>query len=79
MLEQLAGDDCIEGRVVERERPLDVAPDRLDAASLGDGESLAVDVHSDNPVAFEKVHRDRAGPATEIEHLTSRPAHSSDE
>jgi hypothetical protein len=67
VLEQLAGDDHVEGLVVEREGLLDVRPTGLDPQLRGLGQRLAVDVEPDDLVPLEVRPGQRAVAATEIE------------
>ena len=68
MLEELAGDDGVEARVLERQRLLDVRLHRLDPERRGLLERGGVDVEPDDRVALEEVLRQRARAAAEVEH-----------
>ena len=74
MLEQLAGDDDVEARLVERQRLVDVGPARLDPELRGLGQRLAVDVHADDVVVLRIGARERAVAAAEIEHAPAGAA-----
>ena len=71
MLEQLAGDDGVEGLVGERERLLHVGHDRRDPALLRLGEGGPVDVDADDLVPVDEVLAQRAGAAAQVEHLVA--------
>ena len=71
MLEELAGDDGVEARVVERQRLLDVRLHGLDPERGGLLERGRIDVETDDRVPFEEVARQRAGTAAEVEHALS--------
>lgn len=71
VLEQLPGDDCVEARIGERKRLLDVRLHRLDAERLRLRKGSAVDVEPDDLVVIEEVPGQRARPAAEIEYALS--------
>ena len=68
VLEELAGDDGVEARVLERQRLLDVRLHGLDPERRGLLERGGVDVEPDHRVAVEEVPRQRARAAAEVEH-----------
>jgi len=74
MLEELAGDDDVEGAVLERQRIVEVGPAGLDPDLLRLGERLAVGVDADDLVSAGVGLRERAVAAAEIEHVPPRPA-----
>ena len=75
VLEHLADHDDVERRVHERERVVEVGPERLDPEPpLGDLERLAVDVDACDLVALRVVLRERAVAAAEVEDAAAGPA-----
>ena len=68
VLEELAGDDSVEARVLERQRLLDVRLHGLDPERRAFSSAACVDVEPDDRVAFEEVLRQRARAAAEVEH-----------
>ena len=74
MLEQLAGDDDVEARVVERNRLVNVGPTGLDAELRRGGERIAVCVDTDDVVPHCIRTRERAVTTAEIEHASAGAA-----
>src|SRR4051812_23017760 len=69
VLEELAGDDDVEGVVGKRQLVLDVGPHGLDLeASLRLLECASIHVDADNRVPFRIVLRQGAGAAAEVEY-----------
>src|SRR6266487_5158326 len=73
MFEQLAGDDDVEGAVLERQRVVEIRPTGLDPELFGLGESLAVGVDADDLVPAGVGLRQCPVAATEIEDVAARP------
>ena len=69
MLEELAGDDDVEGAVLERQCIVEVGPARLDSELVGLGESLAIGVDADDLVPAGVGLREGAVTAAEIENI----------
>ena len=67
MLEQLAGDDDVEARVLERQAFLRVDPLRLDAQARRVVQRQLVDVDTDNVVPLQVRPRQRAVAAPDVE------------
>jgi hypothetical protein len=79
VLEELGGDDDVEGGIVEGERLFHVGPHRLDPVPGGLVEGIPVDVHADDLVAGCICARQRSGPAAEIEDSLAGAADESPE
>ena len=73
MLEELARDDRVEARVLERKGLLDVRLQRLDPERGRLLERRGVDVEADHRVALEEVPGQRTRAAPEVEHALPRP------
>jgi hypothetical protein len=71
VLQELACDDGVEARVVERQRLLDVRLHGLDPERRSLPERGRVDVEPDHGVPVEEVPRQRPRPAAEIEDALS--------
>jgi len=69
VLEELAGDDDVEGAVGEGKRIVEVGPARLDSELVGLGESLAIGVDADDLVPAGVGLREGAVTAAEIENI----------
>jgi len=74
VLEQLAGDDDVEARTLERERLVEVGPARLDTELLRFRQCLLVCVDADYLVPFGVGARQGAVAAAQVEHAPPRAA-----
>jgi hypothetical protein len=79
MLQQLAGHDGVEARIVEGERLFHVRPDRLDPKLGGFGERATIDVDADDLIAGEVRAGQRPGAAAEVEDVLPGPTDDSPE
>ena len=74
MLEELAGDDDVEGAGLERKRIVEVGPARLDSELLRLCQRLAVGVDADDCVPAGIGLRERPVAAAQVEDVSPRPA-----
>ena len=73
VLEELAGDDHVEGLAVQRQRLVDVRDDGRDPELLRLRQRGPVDVDADHLVPLQEMAGQRARAASEVEHVSALP------